>query len=51
MNGKAEPTNSLVLCNGKLTAIEIGSAMHLEYGHKVINLMPTNLYGPNDYLL
>ena len=23
--------------------------MHLEYGHKVINLMPTNLYGPNDY--
>ena len=48
MNGKLEPTNSPYAI-AKLTAIEIGSAMHLEYGHKVINLMPTNLYGPNDY--
>ena len=48
MNGKLEPTNS-PYAMAKLTAIEIGNAMHLEYGHKVINLMPTNLYGPNDY--
>ena len=32
----------------KLSAIEIGNALHLEYGHTVINLMPTNLYGGND---
>lgn len=48
MNGKLEPTNS-PYAMAKLTAIEIGNAMSLEYGHKVINLMPTNLYGPNDY--
>ena len=48
MNGKLEPTNS-PYAMAKLTAIEIGKAMHLEYGHKIINLMPTNLYGPNDY--
>jgi len=48
MNGKLEPTNS-PYAMAKLTAIEIGNAMHLEYGHKIINLMPTNLYGPNDY--
>ena len=48
LSGKLEPTNS-PYAMAKLTAIEIGNAMHLEYGHKVINLMPTNLYGPNDY--
>jgi GDP-L-fucose synthase len=32
----------------KLSAIEIGDAMTKQFGHKVINLMPTNLYGPND---
>lgn len=47
MNGKLEPTNS-PYAMAKLTAIELGNAMRLEYGHKVVNLMPTNLYGPND---
>ena len=47
MNGKLEPTNS-PYAMAKLTSIELGNAMKLEYGHKVINLMPTNLYGPND---
>src|SRR5210317_1337807 len=47
MNGKLEPTNS-PYAMAKLTSIELGNAMKLEYGHKVVNLMPTNLYGPND---
>lgn len=47
MNGKLEPTNS-PYAMAKLTAIELGNAMRLEHGHKVVNLMPTNLYGPND---
>ena len=32
----------------KLTAIEIGDALNKHYGHEVLNIMPTNLYGPND---
>ncbi len=47
MNGKLEPTNS-PYAMAKLTAIEIGNALSIQYGHKIINLMPTNLYGPND---
>ncbi len=47
MDGKLEPTNS-PYAMAKLTAIELGNAMNLEFGHKIINLMPTNLYGPND---
>lgn len=47
MNGKLEPTNS-PYAMAKLTAIEIGNSLSIQYGHKVINLMPTNLYGPND---
>jgi len=47
MGGKLEPTNS-PYAMAKLTAIELGDALNLQYGHKVINLMPTNLYGPND---
>tara|TARA_B100001109_G_scaffold137200_1_gene111541 strand:- start:1333 stop:2250 length:918 start_codon:yes stop_codon:yes gene_type:complete len=47
MNGKLEPTNS-PYAMAKLSAIELGSAMSLEFGHKIVNLMPTNLYGPND---
>ncbi|MDC2966904.1 GDP-L-fucose synthase [Acidimicrobiaceae bacterium] len=47
MNGKLEPTNS-PYAMAKLTSIELGDAMHKQYGHEVINLMPTNLYGPND---
>ena len=29
----------------KLSAIELGKSINLEFGHQVINLMPTNLYG------
>ena len=47
MTGKLEPTNS-PYAMAKLTAIEIGNSISTEYGHKIINLMPTNLYGPND---
>jgi len=47
MNGKLEPTNS-PYAMAKITAIELGNAIKNEYGHTVINLMPTNLYGPND---
>ncbi len=48
MEGKLEPTNS-PYAMAKLTAIEIGRSLNLQFGHRVINLMPTNLYGPNDY--
>ncbi len=48
MTGKLEPTNA-PYAMAKLSAIEIGDALRKEFGHKVINLMPTNLYGPNDY--
>mgnify|MGYP001424942073 CR=1 FL=1 len=47
MTGKLEPTNS-PYAMAKLTAIEIGDSLVKEHGHKIINLMPTNLYGPND---
>ncbi len=47
MTGKLEPTNS-PYAMAKLTAIEMGDALRKEFGHKIINLMPTNLYGPND---
>ena len=47
MNGKLEPTNS-PYAMAKLTSIELGDAMNKQYGHEVVNLMPTNLYGPND---
>ena len=32
----------------KLAAIEMGDALSKQYGHKIINIMPTNMYGPND---
>ena len=47
MSGKLEPTNS-PYAMAKLTAIELGNTIKTEFGHDVINLMPTNLYGPND---
>ena len=47
MTGPLEPTNS-PYAMAKLTAIEIGDSMSIQYGLDVINLMPTNLYGPND---
>ena len=47
LTGKLEPTNS-PYAMAKLAAIEIGDAISKQFGHKIINLMPTNLYGPND---
>ena len=47
MKGPLEPTNS-PYAMAKLTAIELGRSLHLQYGHDVLNLMPTNLYGPFD---
>jgi len=47
MSGKLEPTNS-PYAMAKIAAIEMGNALKQQYGHNIINLMPTNLYGPND---
>jgi GDP-L-fucose synthase len=47
MEGKLEETNS-PYAMAKLSAIEMGRSLNKQYGHKVLNLMPTNLYGPND---
>ncbi len=47
MSGKLEPTNSPYAV-AKIAAIELGNSLRTEHGHKVVNLMPTNLYGPND---
>ena len=47
MGGILEPTNS-PYAMAKLTAIELGKTLKKDYGHNIINLMPTNLYGPRD---
>ena len=47
MNGKLEPTNS-PYAMAKLTAIEIGRSISEEFGNRILNIMPTNLYGPDD---
>ena len=47
MSGKLEPTNS-PYAMAKIAAIEMGDAISKQYGNKVVNIMPTNLYGPND---
>jgi len=48
MTGKLEPTNS-PYSMAKLTSIELGKSLHDEIGSRVLNIMPTNLYGPNDH--
>jgi GDP-L-fucose synthase len=47
LTGKLEPTNSPYAI-AKISAIEIGRALTHQYGHNVLNIMPTNLYGPGD---
>ena len=47
MSGKLEYTNSPYAI-AKIAGIEIGRSMNSQFGHNIINLMPTNLYGPND---
>lgn len=48
MTGKLEPTNS-PYAMAKICAIEIGDSLAKQYGHRINNLMPTNLFGPNDH--
>ncbi len=47
LSGMLEPTNS-PYAMAKITAIEIGRSINEQYGINVLNLMPTNLYGPHD---
>ncbi|MDA9655645.1 GDP-L-fucose synthase [Candidatus Actinomarina] len=47
LTGTLEPTNSPYAI-AKIAGIEIGRALNLESGNEIVNLMPTNLYGPND---
>ena len=47
MTGELEPTNSPYAI-AKIAAIEMGRALNKQYSHQVVNLMPTNLYGPHD---
>ena len=47
LTGKLEPTNSPYAI-AKLAAIELADSMQTQYGHKITNIMPTNLYGPGD---
>ena len=47
MTGKLEPTNS-PYSMAKLSSLEISRTMKDQLGHSILNLMPTNLYGPND---
>lgn len=47
MTGSLEPTNS-PYAMAKLTAIEMANSLNSQFGHKILNLMPTNLYGPGD---
>jgi GDP-L-fucose synthase len=45
--GKLEPTNSPYALS-KIVSIELANALSIQFGHKTLNLMPTNLYGVND---
>ena len=47
LTGMLEPTNA-PYAMAKITGIEIGRSIHKQYGIEVLNLMPTNLYGPYD---
>ena len=50
LDGKLEPTNSPYAL-GKIIGIELGKEISNEFGNEVINLMPTNMYGPfNNFL-
>lgn len=47
LTGKLEPTNSPYAI-AKIVGMELGKEIRNQYGNKVINVMPTNLYGPGD---
>ncbi len=47
LTGPLEPTNEWYAI-AKIAGIKLGQAYRRQYGMRVISLMPTNLYGPND---
>jgi GDP-L-fucose synthase len=47
MSGELEPTNEGYAI-GKITGIKLLETYNLQYGFNGINLIPSNLYGPND---
>jgi GDP-L-fucose synthase len=47
MSGVLEPTNEGYAI-GKITGIKLLETYNLQYGFNGINLIPSNLYGPND---
>jgi len=47
LTGELEQTNSAYAV-AKIAGIELIKSYRKEYGHKLISVMPTNLYGPND---
>ncbi len=47
LTGPLEETNEGYAI-AKITALELGKMYRRQYGMKVVSLMPTNLYGPND---
>lgn len=47
LSGHLEATNEAYAI-AKIAGIKLGQAYQKQYGFNVINLMPTNLYGPND---
>ena len=48
LTGALEPTNQPYAI-AKLAGIELVDSYRRQYGFSAISVMPTNLYGPNDY--
>lgn len=46
-NGYPEPTNAPYGI-AKRTLVEVGKAFHKQHGLNVVNVMPTNMFGPGD---
>jgi GDP-L-fucose synthase len=47
LKGELEPTNEAYAI-AKIAGLKLVEAYRLQYGHRWISAMPTNLYGPND---
>ena len=48
MTGSLEPTNDAYAI-AKIAGIKMCEAYRKQYGFNAISLMPTNLYGPNEF--
>jgi len=48
LNGDLEPTNEAYAI-AKIAGIKMCQAYSRQYGMKTVNVMPANLYGPNDF--